>query len=165
MHLPFDFIFDRVMALPWCKSSGGAWCSACSTFINVNWYPVWDFLPSLAHMSRRLTKWAYSIPMVHPLSTLLNIYSSETPGPIQVRFYVEHLCLAGTKVYIIGPGHMTKMAALPIYGKKHLKVFYSRQQKGLEPCKCYINDDPGLTYTYFMARSNFCPKGVWIGKR
>ena len=24
----------------------------------------------------------------------------------------------GTKVYINGPGHMTKMAAMPIYGKK-----------------------------------------------
>ena len=33
MHLPFDFIFDRVMVPPWCKRSGGAWCNACSAFI------------------------------------------------------------------------------------------------------------------------------------
>ena len=33
MHLPFDFIFDRVMALARYKCSGGAWCSACSAFI------------------------------------------------------------------------------------------------------------------------------------
>ena len=25
----------------------------------------------------------------------------------------------GTKVYVNGPGHMTKMAAMPIYGKNH----------------------------------------------
>ena len=49
----------------------------------------------------------------------ISIFSSESKGPIQVRFYIEHLCLTGTKVYIIGPGHMTKMAAMPIYGKNH----------------------------------------------
>ena len=33
-NTPFvSFIFDRVMALDWCKSSGGAWCNACSAFI------------------------------------------------------------------------------------------------------------------------------------
>ena len=30
--------------------------------------------------------------------------------------------------------------------------------KGLEPCKIYINNDPGLTLTYFTARSNLVPK-------
>ena len=34
----------------------------------------------------------------------------------------------------------------------------NRQQKGLEPYKIYINDDPGLTLTYFMARSNLFPR-------
>ena len=43
-----------------------------------------------------------------------NIFSSETTGPIRVRFYIGHLCLKRTKVYIIGPGHMAKMAAMPI---------------------------------------------------
>ena len=27
------------------------------------------------------------------------------------------------KVYIDYPGHITKMAAMPIYGKKHKKIF------------------------------------------
>ena len=49
-----------------------------------------------------------------------NIFSGTT-GPIRVRFYIEHLYLMGTKVYVIGPGHMTKMASLPIYGKKLFK--------------------------------------------
>ena len=34
----------------------------------------------------------------------------------------------GTKVYINDPGHMTKMAARPIYGK-NLKKFYLQNQK------------------------------------
>ena len=32
----------------------------------------------------------------------------------------------GTKVCINGPGHMTKMAATPIYGKNPSKIFFSR---------------------------------------
>ena len=47
------------------------------------------------------------------VSPNLNLFSSETPEPVEVRFYVEHLYLAGTKVYIIGPGRMTKMATMP----------------------------------------------------
>ena len=68
---------------------------------------------------------------------------------------MEHLCLAGTKVYIVGPSHITKMASLPIYGKNPLEVFsinisqmslkLGTQQKGLEPYKVYINDDSRLT--------------------
>ena len=47
----------------------------------------------------------------------LNIFSSETTLPIKAKFYVEPPLEGGTKVYINGPGHMTKMAAMPIYGK------------------------------------------------
>ena len=47
----------------------------------------------------------------------LNIFSSETALPINPKFYVEPLWEGGTKVCINGPGHMTKMAAMPIYGK------------------------------------------------
>ena len=43
--------------------------------------------------------------------------SSETPGPINAKLHVEHPYEGGTKVCINGPGHMTKMAAMPIYGK------------------------------------------------
>ena len=37
----------------------------------------------------------------------------------QGRFKSDFICLIGTKVYIIGPDLMTKIAALPIYGKNH----------------------------------------------
>ena len=47
----------------------------------------------------------------------LNIFSSETALPIEAKFYVEPPWEEGTKVYINGPGHMTKMAAMPIYDK------------------------------------------------
>ena len=51
----------------------------------------------------------------------LNIFSSETALPIKAKFYVEPPWEGGTKVYINGPGHMTKMAAMPIYGKNLYK--------------------------------------------
>ena len=47
----------------------------------------------------------------------LNIFSSETAWPIKAKLYVEPPWEGGTKVYINGPGHMTKMATMPIYGK------------------------------------------------
>ena len=47
----------------------------------------------------------------------LNIFSSETALPIKAKFYVEPPWEGGTKVYKNGPGHMTKMAAMPIDGK------------------------------------------------
>ena len=60
---------------------------------------------------------------VRPSSTFSNIFSSETAWPIKAKFYVEPPWEGGTKVYINGPGHMTKMAATPIYGKNPSKIF------------------------------------------
>ena len=56
------------------------------------------------------------LSVVHP-STFSNIFYFETAWPIKARFYVEPPWEGGTKVCINGPGHMTKMAALPIYGE------------------------------------------------
>ena len=55
-------------------------------------------------------------PSVRP-STISNIFSSETTGPIKLKFRMETPLDAGTKVCSNGPGHMTKMAATSIYGK------------------------------------------------
>ena len=60
-------------------------------------------------------------------STFSNIFSSETAWPIKAKFYVEPLWEGGTKVYINGPGHMTKMAATPIYGKNPSKLLQNRR--------------------------------------
>ena len=51
---------------------------------------------------------------------------SETAWPIKVKFYVEHPWVGKTKVESRNPGHMTKMAATPIYGKNHSKIFSFR---------------------------------------
>ena len=50
------------------------------------------------------------------MSTSSNIFS-ETYGPIEAKFHMEPSWDGGTKVCSNGLGHMTKMAAMPIYGK------------------------------------------------
>ena len=45
----------------------------------------------------------------------------KTAWPIKAKFYMEPPWEGGTKVCINGPGHMTKMAPTPIYGKKTFK--------------------------------------------
>ena len=63
-------------------------------------------------------------------------------------------------------GHMTKMAAMSIYGKNPSKIFFSgiggpistklgMKHRRLQPIIVCSNDDTGVTLTYFMARSNF----------
>ena len=100
-------------------------------------------------------------PSVHP--PFSKIFSSETAWPIKAKFYVEPPWEGGTNFYINGPGHMTKMAAMPIYGK-NLKNLLLQNQKSYDletwhiasgtQALVYINGDPGLTLTYFTARSN-----------
>ena len=58
----------------------------------------------------------------------LNI-SSETTGPIEAKFHMESPWDWGTKVCSNGPGHMTKMATMPICGKI-LKKSSSPEPKG-----------------------------------
>ena len=69
------------------------------------------------------------IPSDHPSSRFSNIFSSETTGPIEAKFHMESQWDGGTKVYTRGLGHMTKMAAMPIYGKKLSKIFFSRTKR------------------------------------
>ena len=68
----------------------------------------------------------------------LNIFSSETTLTIKAKFYVEPPWEGGTKVYISGPGHMTKMAAMPIYSKN--------LQKSSSP-------EPEVLWSWNLARS------------
>ena len=55
-------------------------------------------------------------PSVHP-STISNDFSSETTGPIASKFHVQHPGPLGKKSCSNCLGHMTNMAAMPIYGK------------------------------------------------
>ena len=67
-------------------------------------------------------------------------------------------------MYIRNPGHMTKMAAMPIYGKNPSQIFFSKtsglismklgmKHRWLKHYNVYINHDPVMTLTYFKARS------------
>ena len=84
---------------------------------------------------------------------------------MKAKFNVESPWVGGTKIGSRHVGHMTKMAATPIYGKNPSKIFSSRtggpistklgmQHRGLQPIIVCSNDDTGLTMTYFTARSN-----------
>ena len=55
-------------------------------------------------------------------------FMSEATGPIEAKLYVEALWVGGTKVPSNGHGHMTKMAAMALYGKT-LKNLLPRNQK------------------------------------
>ena len=67
-------------------------------------------------------------------------------------------------MYVNNPGHMTKMAGMPIYGKNPSKIFFSRtggsiskklgmKHLWLKHYNVYINHDPVMTLTCFTARS------------
>ena len=66
-------------------------------------------------------------------------------------------------MYINDPGHMTKMAAMPIYGKNPSKIFsgtggpiitkLGMKHQWLKYYNVYINHDPVMTLTYFTTRS------------
>ena len=79
----------------------------------------------------------------------------------------------GMKICSNNPGHLTKMATMPIYGKNFKNIFFSgtkrlmtlklgMQHRVLQYYQVCSNDDPGLTLTYFTARSNLVPYAfVW----
>ena len=78
-------------------------------------------------------------------------------------------------MYINNLGHMTKMAAMPIYGKNHSKIFFSETNRlisrklgvklwWLKYSNVYINHDPVMTLTKFMARSAWVAYAFEWGK-
>ena len=89
----------------------------------------------LAHLSRRLIgelivyQWSgvhrLRLPsVVRPQCS--NIFFLQTAWQIKTKFYVEPPWVGGTKFCSRHLGHMTKMAATPIYGKNPSKIFFSR---------------------------------------
>ena len=94
----------------------------------------------------------------HSDSTFSNFLTLETARLIEAKFHIEPPWDGRTKIYSDGPGHMTNMATMPIYGKKSFsleptgrwpwKLVYSIGL--LEYYQIYSNDDPSLTMTIFM---------------
>ena len=88
---------------------------------------------SLAHLSQRLIGEliGYSWSGVRPSASSVcrrrpqcsKIFFSETALPIIAKFYMEPPWVGGTIFCSRHLGHMTKMAATPIYGKNHSKIF------------------------------------------
>ena len=71
-------------------------------------------------------------------------------------------------MYINNPGHMTKMAAMPIYGKNPSKIFFSgavgpismklgMKHRWLKHYNVYINHDPVMTLTYLWQGQHRSP--------
>ena len=67
-------------------------------------------------------------------------------------------------MYINNLGHMTKLAAMPIYGKNLKKIIFSgtggqiskklgMKHRWLKYYNVYINHDPVVIMTYFTTRS------------
>ena len=55
------------------------------------------------------------------VSIFSNFFSSVTVKPIEAKFHVALSWDGGMEVTSNGLGHMTKMAAMPIYGKNVIK--------------------------------------------
>ena len=108
------------------------------------------------------------------MSTFSNI-SSEITGPIEAKFHNEASLGLGNKSLLKGAGHMTKMAAMSIYGKNLKKKNLFLQNPKIADLETWYaalgarvlsqdcsNDDPVLTLTYFTAMSNLVPYAfVW----
>ena len=58
-------------------------------------------------------------------------------GPISFQFHMQPSSKGGEKVYIFCPGHKTKMAAMPIYGK-NLTKSSPEPLRGLPPVQTYF---------------------------
>ena len=106
--------------------------------------------------------------------TFSNFVSLEIARPIEAKFHLEPPWDGGMKVSTDGLCHMTKMAAMSIYGKHPLNIFSGTKRP--RPLKlgmrhwlteCYqicLNDDTVLTLIYFYSKVKFCPFCFCMGK-
>ena len=105
--------------------------------VDFNW-----FMTIISSPEPKAHWWAYRIgrppssdvrPLAFRRSHSLNTFFSETTGPIEAKCHMESPLDGGTKVCLNGPGHMAKVAAMPIYGKKILNLLLRNQKaNGLE---------------------------------
>ena len=59
-------------------------------------------------------------------------FSLETAKPIEANFHVDPKWDGGTNVCSNGSDHMTKMAAMPLYGIKKIKLLWNQTAYYLE---------------------------------
>ena len=82
----------------------------------LSWKHRFFSLPGLSgsQSSLKSTNAPASLSVTSPFSVVRRQQCSA--WPIKAKFHVEPPLEGGTKVYINGLGHMTKMAVMPIYG-------------------------------------------------
>ena len=88
--------------------------------------------PFLAHMSQRLIGELIVYPSSSVCWSLLTIISkifSKTACPIKAKFNVECPWVGIMKALSRHLGHLTKMAATPIYSKKPSKIYFSETKE------------------------------------
>ena len=105
-----------------------------------------------------MSKWIYmningqghSLTLVqgHSDSTFSNFFPLETARLNEAKFHVDPPWGGGTKVCSNGPGHMTKMAAMPLYGK-NLNKSSSLEPKCQWPWKLVCNIGYSSTLSFF----------------
>ena len=80
-----------------------------------------------------------------------NLVFSQTIGPIGLKFHVKNPYDKSAKIYTKYFGHMTKMAATPIYGKNLLKSS-SPEPEGQWPWDlvCSIGDVESTKFVQMM---------------
>ena len=86
----------------------------------------------------------------------------ETAWPIEAKFYVEPPWDGGKKVWSNGLYHMTKLAAMPIYGK-NIKKSSALESKGWWPWKlvCSIGYSSTTKFGQLMSLGWPWPVLVW----
>ena len=93
---------------------------------------------------------------------------SETFGPFLTEFCMKAFRYKEMKICYHNPGHMTEMAATPIYGKNPSKFFFSGTEGPIStkllPIIVCSNDDSGVTLTNFTSRSNLVTLAFSIRK-
>ena len=103
---------------------------------------LWSVMSELVDTINYMSTWTYmnikgqghSMTLVQGQldSTFSNFFSLETARPIEAKFHMEPPWDRETKVCSNDVGHMTSMAAMPIYGK-NLKKSSSPEPKGRWP--------------------------------
>ena len=86
--------------------------------IILTWYVKPNETMAINKFQRSRLTFNFSAKVAHigVPSTLQNIVSSETTRPFELKFHMKTPYDRLAKIYTNCTGHMTKMAAMPIYG-------------------------------------------------
>ena len=122
-------------------------------------WPFWTFINTNNQRSRSFT-------YLGPRSLIFSSFEifSKSSMLIETKLHIKHQWVWKIKVCSWDLDHMTKIAVMPIYGKKFFQFFVSgierqmtlklgMQHMGLWLYLVYSNDDPWLTFAYFTTRS------------